>query len=70
MQVIIGFEAHKIRQAWNSSLGIAIGYDLDDQGIGVQFLAGARDFSLPDSIWTGSGAHLAAYAMCTGGEGG
>jgi hypothetical protein len=31
-----------------------LGYGLDDRGIGVQFLAGARDFALLHSVKTGS----------------
>jgi hypothetical protein len=32
---------------------------------GVQFLAGARDFSVFSSIQTGSGAHVASFTMGT-----
>jgi hypothetical protein len=38
---------------------------MDCQGIGVQFLAGARDFSLLHSNQIVSGAHQASYAMGT-----
>jgi hypothetical protein len=33
---------------------------------GVQFLAGARYFSLVHRVWTSSGAHPAFYPMSTG----
>jgi hypothetical protein len=51
---------------WNSSVGIATGYDLDSQGIGVRFLAGAADFYLLHSVYTGSEVHSASYRMSTG----
>jgi hypothetical protein len=37
-----------------------LGYGLDDWEIGVQFPAGARDFSFLHSIQTGSGAYQAS----------
>jgi hypothetical protein len=38
-----------------------MGYGLEGQGIGDQFQAGARNFSLLYSIQTGFGAHTASY---------
>jgi hypothetical protein len=40
-------------QSRRSSVGKAMGYGLDGPGIGVQFPAGVRDFSLqsPDRLW-------------------
>jgi hypothetical protein len=35
---------------------------------GVLFPAGKRDFSLPHSVETGSGAHPASYLMSNGGS--
>jgi hypothetical protein len=40
---------------------------LDDWAIGVQSLAGAKDFSSSLCVQTGSGAHLASCTMGTGG---
>jgi hypothetical protein len=41
------------------------GYELYDQMIGVQFPAGARNFSLQHHVQTASGAHPASYPMGT-----
>jgi hypothetical protein len=38
---------------------------LDDRRIGVQFPAGARNFSLVHNVQTGFGAHPASYTMGT-----
>jgi hypothetical protein len=46
----------------NSSVGIALGYGLDDRGSKVRFPAGAGNFSR-----NGSGAHPASYPMDTSG---
>jgi hypothetical protein len=42
-----------------------LGYGLDNQGSGIQFLAGVGNFSLHHHIQNGSGAHLASYPMGT-----
>jgi hypothetical protein len=47
----------------DSSVGIALGYGLDDRGSGVRFPAGAGNFSLHHR----SGAHPASYPMGTSG---
>jgi hypothetical protein len=47
----------------DSSVGIALGYGLDDRGSGVRFPAGAGNFSLHHRIQNGSGAHPASYPM-------
>jgi hypothetical protein len=52
----------------DSAVGIATGYWLGSRGIGVPFPAGARDFSLPYSIHTGSGAQSTSSPMGTGGS--
>jgi hypothetical protein len=44
-----------------SSVGIALGYGLDDRGSRVRFPAGAGNFSLDHRVQNGSGAHLASY---------
>jgi hypothetical protein len=52
----------------DSSLGIALGYGLDDRGSGVRFPAGVGNFSFHHSVQNGSGAHLASYPMGTRGS--
>jgi hypothetical protein len=51
----------------DSSVGIALGYGLDDRGSRVRFSAGARNFSLHHRVHNGPGAHPASYPMDTGG---
>jgi hypothetical protein len=45
----------------DSSVGIALGYGLDDRGSSVRFLAVAGNFSLHHRVQNGSGPHLASY---------
>jgi hypothetical protein len=52
----------------DSSVGIALGYGLDDRGTGVRFPAGARNFSLDHRVQNGPGAHPACYPMATRGS--
>jgi hypothetical protein len=52
----------------DSSVGIALGYGLDDRGSGVRFPAGAGNFSLHHRVQNGSGAHPASYPMGTRGS--
>jgi hypothetical protein len=47
----------------DSSVGIALGYGLDEGGSRVQFPAGAGNFSLHHCVQNGSGAHQASYPM-------
>jgi hypothetical protein len=49
----------------NSSVGIALGYGLDDRGSRVRFPAGAGNFSLHHCAQNGSGAHPASSSMGT-----
>jgi hypothetical protein len=49
----------------NSSVGIAMGYGLDDRGSRVRFPTGAGNFSLHYRVQNGSGAHPASYPMGT-----
>jgi hypothetical protein len=51
----------------DSSVGIALGYGLDDRGSMVQFPAGAGNFSLHHRVQNGSGDHPASYPMGTWG---
>jgi hypothetical protein len=46
-----------------SSVGIALGYGLDDRGSRVRFPVGAVNFSLHHRVQNGSGAHPASYPM-------
>jgi hypothetical protein len=47
----------------DSSVGIALGYGLDDRGSKVRFPAGAGYFSLHHRVQNGSGAHPASYPV-------
>jgi hypothetical protein len=47
----------------DSSVGIALGYGLDDRGSRVRFPEGAGNFSLHHRVQNGSGAHAASYPM-------
>jgi hypothetical protein len=47
----------------DSSVGIALGYGLDDRGSRIRFAAGAGNFSLHHRVQNGSGAHPASYPM-------
>jgi hypothetical protein len=49
----------------DSSVGIALGYGLDNQGSRVRFPAGAGNFSLHHRIQNGFGDHTASYPMGT-----
>jgi hypothetical protein len=51
----------------DSSVGIALGYGLDNRGSRVRFPAGAGIFSLHHRVQNGSGAHPASYPMGTRG---
>jgi hypothetical protein len=50
------------------SVGIALGYELDDRGSRVRFPAGAGNFSLHHRVQNGSGSHPASYPMGTRGS--
>jgi hypothetical protein len=49
----------------DSSVGIALGYMLDDRGSRVRFPAGVGNFSLHHRVQNGSGVHPASYPMGT-----
>jgi hypothetical protein len=55
-------------QSRYSSVGIALGYGLDDRGSRVRFPAGTGNFSIHHRIQTDSGAHPASYPMGTRGS--
>jgi hypothetical protein len=46
-----------------SSIGIVLGYRLDDRYSRVRFPAGAGNFSLHHRVQNGCGTHLASYPM-------
>jgi hypothetical protein len=52
----------------DSSVGIALGYGLNDQSSRVRFPAGAGNFSLHNRVQNGSGAHPASYSLGTRGS--
>jgi hypothetical protein len=52
----------------DSSVGIALGYGLDDRGSRVRFPVRAGNFSLHHRVQKGSGAHPASYPMGTRGS--
>jgi hypothetical protein len=47
----------------DNSVGIALGYGLDDRGSRVRFPAGDENFSLHHRVQNGSGVHPASYPM-------
>jgi hypothetical protein len=59
------FEKLKSR---DSSVGVVLGYGLDDQGLSFWFLARVWNFSLHHHIQNISGAHPASYPMGTRGS--
>jgi hypothetical protein len=48
---------------WDSSVGIALDYGLDDRGSRFRFPAGAGNFSLHHRIQNGAGAHPASHPI-------
>jgi hypothetical protein len=52
----------------DSSVGIAMGYGLDDRGSRVRFPSGTGNFSLYHRVQNGSGAHPASYPTGTAGS--
>jgi hypothetical protein len=54
-------------EIWDSAVGIATGYGLDNQG--SEFVSWwEQEFSLLHVIQTGSGSHTASYPMGNGGS--
>jgi hypothetical protein len=51
-----------------SSVGIVLGYGLDDWGSRIRFSTGAGNFSLHHRVQNGSRAHPASYPMGTRGS--
>jgi hypothetical protein len=52
---------------YDSSVGIATGYGLEDGGVGVRVRA-RQEFSLFHVVQPGSGVHPTSYTMGTGGS--
>jgi hypothetical protein len=52
----------------DSSVGIALGYGLDNRGSRVRFPAGAGNYFLHHRVQNGSGAHPSSYQMGTRGS--
>jgi hypothetical protein len=50
----------------DSSVGVALGYGLDDRGSRVRFPAGAGNFSLHHRVQNGSGDHPPSYLRVPG----
>jgi hypothetical protein len=63
LKIIMFFHPHD--KSRGISVGIALGYKLDDRGSRVRFPAGAGNFSLHHRVQNGSGAHPASYPMGT-----
>jgi hypothetical protein len=59
--------AQRCERSCDSSIGIALGYGLDDRSSRVRFPAGAGNFSLHQRVKNGFGAHPASYPL--GGRG-
>jgi hypothetical protein len=55
-----------VKKNHDSSVGIALGYGLDDRGSRVRFPAGAGNFSLHHRVQNGSGVHPASYPTVPG----
>jgi hypothetical protein len=61
------FHSSVLRQSRDSSVGIALGYRLDDRGSRVRFPPGLGIF-LHHRVQNGSAAHPASYPMGTRGS--
>jgi hypothetical protein len=66
MMIIIFNNILKPIKSRDSSVGIALGYGLDERSSRVRFPAEAGNFSLHHRVQNGSGSHQASYAMGTG----
>jgi hypothetical protein len=57
-----------VNDSRDSSVGIALGYGLDDRGSRIRFPVGAGNFSLRHSVQNGSGTHPASYPVSARGS--
>jgi hypothetical protein len=62
MSILVNFESR------DSSVVIALGYGLEDQGSRVRFPAGPENFPLHHHVQNSSGAHPASYPVGTRGS--
>jgi hypothetical protein len=62
------FHLFTLVQSYYSSVGIALGYGLDDRRSRVRFPAGAGNFYLHQCVQNGSGAHPASHPIGTSGS--
>jgi hypothetical protein len=67
-EIICAFWFWRTQYSRDSSVGIALGYKMDDWGSSVRFPAGAGNLSLHYRVQNGSGAHPASYPMGTRGS--
>jgi hypothetical protein len=58
---------HATRTAWDNAVGVATGYGMDGQGVGVRVPRG-KNFLFLHVVQTGPGNHPASYPMGTGGR--
>jgi hypothetical protein len=65
---VILFLTNMSFESRDSSVGIALGYGLEDRGSRVRFPAGAGHFSLHHRVQNGSGAHPVSYLIGTRGS--
>jgi hypothetical protein len=64
LQLSTNFSSPRVSyKSRDSSVGIALGYGLDDRGSRARFPAGAGNFSLHHRVQNGSAAHPASYPM-------
>jgi hypothetical protein len=55
--------SYSFRKSRDSSVGIALGYGLDDRGSRIRFPMGAGNFSLHHRVQNGSGANPTSCPM-------
>jgi hypothetical protein len=55
----------RFQKRFDSSVGVALGYGLDERGSRVRYPAWAGNFSLHHRVQNGSGSHPASYPMGT-----
>jgi hypothetical protein len=55
----------KLYESRDSSVGIALGYGMDDCGSRVRFPAGTGNLSFHHRVYNGSESHPASYPMDT-----
>jgi hypothetical protein len=61
--ILLRYDIYNDCKSRDSSVGIALGFGLDDWGSRVRFPAGTGNFSLHHRVQKGSGAHPATYPM-------